>query len=554
VNKYIATDFTIKDPDLPLSETPVTILNNAQSRLWYKKDVKFQVPKALVNFHLISPIANSSPQSAVMLDLFVNLLGQNIKEDVYAADVAMLYYSIYDDETGLIITVSGLNHKLPILFETILDHIANFDVAEPLFDAVKTNVSKTYYNTFIKPSKLCRDVRMSILQQVHWTPVDKLAVVNSITKDMLLAFTKEFKSHLFVEGLVQGNVTGMEALGFDEMVRLKLNCTEVPWNLLPEVRVMTLMEGEFYCRVNSFNQEDGNSVVTNYYQSGPADIYRTCLMELLIVLMEEPCFDFLRTQEQLGYNVSCMCRSTFGILGFSVTVHTQADKYSCSHVDEKIEEFLKNFKNSLNEISENEFETQVTSLIKLKRCIDLHLKEEVDRNWSEILSQNYVFDRLEKEVTCLQKIGLRDVQEWFQQHTSGGSNFKKLALQIVGTGRMNDSIKSGRKRRTSSRSCGHHAEKLLKAVQKLSDDKSGAVHGGKVKKLDDSKSKKDASINLKDLSKPSESGDLTFDEANVVYTLQFVPHPDCQKDESFITDIRSFKQSLMIYPVIKITK
>lgn len=45
------------------------------------------------------------------------------------------------------------------------------------------------------------------------------------------------------------------------------------------------------------------------------------------MLMEEPVFDMLRTKEQLGYSVFSMMRYTFGILGFSVTVNTQADKF-----------------------------------------------------------------------------------------------------------------------------------------------------------------------------------------------------------------------------------
>lgn len=45
------------------------------------------------------------------------------------------------------------------------------------------------------------------------------------------------------------------------------------------------------------------------------------------MLMEEPVFDMLRTKEQLGYNVFNMMRYTFGVLGFSITVNTQVDKF-----------------------------------------------------------------------------------------------------------------------------------------------------------------------------------------------------------------------------------
>lgn len=41
---------------------------------------------------------------------------------------------------------------------------------------------------------------------------------------------------------------------------------------------------------------------------------------------------------------------------------------------------------------------QVTALVKLKECEDTHLGEEVDRNWTEVATQQYVFDRLNREV------------------------------------------------------------------------------------------------------------------------------------------------------------
>lgn len=36
--------------------------------------------------------------------------------------------------------------------------------------------------------------------------------------------------------------------------------------------------------------------------------------------------------------------------------------------------------------------------MKLKECEDTHLGEEVDRNWAEVVTQQYVFDRLHREV------------------------------------------------------------------------------------------------------------------------------------------------------------
>jgi nardilysin len=49
-------------------------------------------------------------------------------------------------------------------------------------------------------------------------------------------------------------------------------------------------------------------------------------------------------------------------------------------------------------MTENELQTRVQSLIKLKQVPDVSLDEEVSRNWNEILSEEYLFDRLQQEV------------------------------------------------------------------------------------------------------------------------------------------------------------
>lgn len=67
-------------------------------------------------------------------------------------------------------------------------------------------------------------------------------------------------------------------------------------------------------------------------------------------------------------------------------------------VETKIEEFLVSFREKMNSLSDEAFKTQVTALVKLKSCEDTHLGEEVDRNWTEVVTQQYVFDRLSREV------------------------------------------------------------------------------------------------------------------------------------------------------------
>lgn len=157
--------------------------------------------------------------------------------------------------------------------------------------------------------------------------------------------------------------------------------------------------------------------------------------------MEEPLFNRLRTQEQLGYDVSCILRDINGILGYSITVHTQADKYTTEHVDQRIEEFLKSFNKILEEFSEEELDDVKEALRKLKQCTDIDLEEEVNRNWIEITRWQYMFDRLEREVLAIKNIKINELREWSAKHTLNGSNFRKLSIHVVGTDPKESAVK-----------------------------------------------------------------------------------------------------------------
>ena len=122
------------------------------------------------------------------------------------------------------------------------------------------------------------------------------------------------------------------------------------------------------------------------------------------ILRYEPAFDELRTKQGLGYSVSAQHHDTFGIGGYSITVNSPAEKYTCSTIDEKIEEFISSFMEQITNLSDEQFDSLLQSRITIKSSPDLHLKEETDRNWEEIISFNYCFDRLKKEVKILEKV------------------------------------------------------------------------------------------------------------------------------------------------------
>ena len=85
-----------------------------------------------------------------------------------------------------------------------------------------------------------------------------------------------------------------------------------------------------------------------FYQVGAPTLRQYNTAYILQLIMEEPLFNTLRTQQQLGYTVYCSCEySSGGILAYAVTVETDSDKYNADDIDAKIEDFLRSFYNKL---------------------------------------------------------------------------------------------------------------------------------------------------------------------------------------------------------------
>ncbi|KAK2144641.1 hypothetical protein LSH36_740g00013 [Paralvinella palmiformis] len=396
-NPYIASDFNLK-PAVNPTMYPVAVTDTEQGKLFYKQDTKFKTPKAYVSFLLLSPAIKKSAESLCMLDIFLDVLNHQLTETAYAASVASLSYNIKRIEHGLLVKVVGFNHKLLKLFETIIDFIADFSVDHQLLEMMKKKVQKDYYNAMIKPSKLNRQLRLSILRLNEKTSIDGMRTISDVTVDSMLSFVAQMTSVVFIEGLIQGNLTAEEAKVYESYVLKRLNCKPIPERNIPENRVVQLPLGERYCRTENLNKNDENSFITNYYQYGQANLHQYALNDLLIMRMEEPCFDVLRTQHQLGYIVYCTNHVTDGILGFSVTVCSQADNFSLEKLDTYMEEFLNQFNSMLQADMEQDFETLRSSLITVKNCVDSNLGEEFSRNWAEIVDKTYCFDTLSKQV------------------------------------------------------------------------------------------------------------------------------------------------------------
>lgn len=75
------------------------------------------------------------------------------------------------------------------------------------------------------------------------------------------------------------------------------------------------------------------------------------------------------------------------------------------------------------------------------------MKNEVDRNWNEIIKQQFMFDRCEKEALAIENLNINKLREWFGRHTLNGSSLKKLSVHVVGNDPKEIAVNEEKRRR-----------------------------------------------------------------------------------------------------------
>ncbi len=141
------------------------------------------------------------------------------------------------------------------------------------------------------------------------------------------------------------------------------------------------------------NPANTNSSIDYYCQVGDAaDDQLRNELALLAHIANEPCFNVLRTKEQLGYIVFSGSRSSAGQTGFRVLVQSEKDSV---FLETRIEAFLDYFQTYLNDLSDEEFDKNRQSLVDKRLEKPKNLYGESSRFWARIGDGYYDFLRRE---------------------------------------------------------------------------------------------------------------------------------------------------------------
>jgi len=439
-NPFVPTDFELCTRD-KLSEEknhPLVLRDTPLSRLWYKQDTEYLLPKAYLKVRVTSPLPYKDPRHFNCNTLFQRLFYDFINEELYPACIAGMGYGMSSWRHGVTFTVSGYHHKQEELLTRIFALLADFKVDENRYEIFKENYSRELSNhASNQPYNHATYFNTVALSSCQWTQEELAESLKSVAASDVQDYIGRMFESVFVESLMCGNLTPQKALSLTDKVEGILQDKFGSRGMTAEEREMvSLRDREYIVPEKSdwshkfVNQVHASSCIETYYQVGSHEsIHTDVVVDLFAKMIKEPAMDQLRTKETLGYIVWSGVRCVRGdVQGIRVLVQGSREP---AYLNERIEAFLKQFRQEIVDMPQAEFEAVRQALVDQKLEQPKKLSARVDRYWSEILCERFNFDRRNLEAEELRTVTREEVLAFYDKHICRDSAHRRKVSCFV---------------------------------------------------------------------------------------------------------------------------
>jgi insulysin len=441
LNAYIPTDFSLRSEDAGATDEPITedlieipptlLIDRPNLRLWHKMDRYWRVPKTLIRLAILSPNVYRSPRSMTLNRIFQRVLNDDLNSFVYDASIAGCRYSVACAPNGYRISARGYSEKVPFLLETLttrilslIDEMKQGDpvLREKFAKAKESLLRETKNYRLDTPYEVASYNSRLLLEENVWyldNYIDEMegpdAERDPLTMEECAQQAEEsVTGRMKCEAICMGNIDEKGAREISNVIDRHFldksrTLSEVE---TPRFRTMKLPTREEARHIFgdeaanrkvplvyqdlAFSETEENNAVEFIIQAGcelDLGYEGVAILDLITNMAYTSSFGQLRTKEQLGYIVSAFARRTAGSTwGMSVVV--QSSVALPEVLEERIEEWLLQFRQELADMSPESIATEASAVVAQLLESETKLSQEVNGFWGEILSTEGLSDRL----------------------------------------------------------------------------------------------------------------------------------------------------------------
>ncbi|KAJ2469222.1 metalloprotease [Coemansia sp. RSA 2337] len=371
-NAYLPESLSLTKPatiaDPPALE-PVLLRKNDKFEAWFKQDDQFFTPHGHIGLAISSEYVDNSPLNHLLSTLLCKIVSAELREQLFGALRANSNFYVTPSKGSINVEASGVSSGLPLLLRTVLQKIKTFKVDTQQFSIYQDEIER-----MIQSERL--DDPLSLI----FRQLDDVNMVPAFDQDML----EEALKDITLDGLQK---------------HIEL--------LFSKAYVKMLVSG-------------------NYNQSVALDTSNQVLDLLQLQPVSRPSINARRILDiEPGYyvqNVPISDRKCLNSAGESNPIY----------VTQRINEFIRQYRQKLQELTVDEFESSIQSLIGLKQEKLKSINEESGELWAHIKSGKYSFDKVDKDVEHLKQLSKDDLLAFWDKYVNEDTaqGYTRLDMQM----------------------------------------------------------------------------------------------------------------------------
>lgn len=416
-NPFIPQSFNLTNA--PAQAVPTTLIDTNGLRLWYYPEQEFRLPKAKVFINLHNQDVTNTPKDRLIAQLFSHSVNELISSYTYPAYIAGLNYQLQASGRGLSLSMSGYHDKLHVLLEKIVETMASLNadnVSEKEFQRYKAQLKRRLENQLkAKPYERTISELRRWLRNPSFSQETLLRELETVTLKDVLAFNNRLKESLYIDGYVHGTLEPEAAIAISDVLKdaYQPSAARIPPVKINKVTNEAAGQNQY---LQTLEQQHPDSAISLYIQGQQFDEMTSdksrAHYALLAQIISTPYYQWIRTEKKLGYIVSASPFPQNAVPGLIFIV--QSPTASASEILAESELFFNDFKNQINELTDEAFEDHKQGLISRLVSKKKNMSEKIGHFWHDIEVNRLTFDTNEAIAKEVEKISLADIQALYQ--------------------------------------------------------------------------------------------------------------------------------------------
>jgi len=441
-NMFIPQNTTLLETPCDENEEeryPTLIHEDESMKVFHLLDTEFRAAQASCGFYLVFKQRYRDSQKSEALNfLLAAVIEEIVNETGYFATMSETEYSITPKLNGIEVTLLGFSDILTKFIPEFFKCIAQ--IREGLTSGqFKLRVQERYRsfsNRLLNIENVAHDaLNIYMIRGYHWK--DSLAkIIGATPIDEFLAYVADLLSEFRMLSLFVGNLDSDTANSIARSVKSVMQQEGKMKPLKPEEETTTIISQLVNTETRELfllnkNTKDHNSGLYRFIPMNitvtPENYLDTIVYsELFVETIRQDMYDELRTNQQVGYDVSAFVR----FIGneFGVIFEIYSDTLDAKELSKRLDAFLLTFRDQTLAMEDSAFEEfrHALEVEKIKPYENLSAK--FNDFWGELKFQPSHFNHQKLELATLKEITRERFLKWSTDRIFENKNITEILI------------------------------------------------------------------------------------------------------------------------------